>query len=162
RAIRADKLTYAALSVTLLHYLKGEAEREIPIWRMVSATPDAIRTRAQGWANRLPAELVLSGDHTGSHAEVTGEVIVIPGESTIGGGSLPGETLPTFLLALNVRSPKRFLARLRAATPPVIARAQDKRVLLDPRTVLEEQDESLIEVLRQNFHIKNPNVRNPL
>ncbi len=130
RALRADKLTYAALSATLLHYLKGEAAREIPIWRMISLTPDAIRTRAQTWRDALG----------------TGELI--PGESTIGGGSLPGETLPTTLLALKVPSPQRFLSTLRNATPPIIARVENDQVLLDPRTVLEEQDENLLHAVK--------------
>jgi len=129
RAIRADKLTYAALSPTLLHYLKDEAQREIPVWRMISMTPDAIRTRAQHWLNALPM----------------GELI--PGESTVGGGSLPGETLPTTLLALTVPSPQRFLSQLRKTTPPIIARVENDRVLLDPRTVLVEQDETVISLL---------------
>ncbi|HNB53527.1 MAG TPA: L-seryl-tRNA(Sec) selenium transferase, partial [Anaerolineales bacterium] len=130
RALRADKLTYAALSAILLHYLKGEATREIPVWRMISLTPDAIRTRAQSWRDALSA----------------GELI--PGESTIGGGSLPGETLPTTLLALKVPSPQRFLTQLRKTTPPIIARVENDQVLLDPRTVLDEQDENLLRAVK--------------
>ncbi|NUM43110.1 MAG: L-seryl-tRNA(Sec) selenium transferase [Anaerolineales bacterium] len=130
RALRADKLTYAALSATLLHYLKGEAAREIPIWRMISLTPDAIRTRAQTWRDALG----------------TGELI--SGESTIGGGSLPGETLLTTLLALKVPSPQRFLSTLRKATPPLIARVENDQVVFDPRTVLDEQDENLLHAVK--------------
>ncbi|MCB9134225.1 MAG: L-seryl-tRNA(Sec) selenium transferase [Anaerolineales bacterium] len=130
RAIRADKLTYAALSATLLHYLKDEPLREIPVWRMISMTPDTICTRAQTWRDALSA----------------GELI--PGESTIGGGSLPGETLPTTLLALKVPSPQRFLSTLRQATPPLIARVENDQVVLDPRTVLEEQDENLLHAVK--------------
>ena len=131
RAIRADKLALSALSATLLHYLCDEAEREIPVWRMISASPEEIWTRAAGWAASLGA----------------GEVA--PGESTVGGGSLPGESLPTYLLALDDPKPARFLARLRDADPPVIARIQDGRVVLDPRTVLPDQDEILL------AHLKN-------
>ncbi len=129
RAVRADKVCLAGVTATLLHYLKDEAEREIPIWRMIATTPEQIRARAQRWAEELGR----------------GEVIV--GESTVGGGSLPGETLPTYLLALAVRSPDRFLKRLRAQQPPVIARAQDDRALLDPRTVLPEQEGALLVAL---------------
>ncbi len=131
RALRADKLCLAALSVTLLHYLKGEAEREIPIWRMMAAAVEDIQARASHWMEK-------SG---------CGEVI--RGESTIGGGSLPGETLPTWLLALEVKSPNRTLMSLRQSRPPLIARTLDDRVVLDPRTVLPEQDEEVITLLRR-------------
>ena len=110
----------------MLHYLKDEAEREIPIWRMIAAPTEQIQARAQGWVKSI------------------GQGEVIQGESTVGGGSLPGETLPTFLVALQVRSPKRFLERLRQAQPPIVARTQDDRVVFDPRTVLPEQDEALL------------------
>ncbi len=131
RAVRADKLCLAALSATLLHYLKDEAEREVPIWRMISMPLDEIRQRATSWAKELD----------------TGEVI--PGESTVGGGSLPGESMPTFTLALTVGSPERFMKRLRRSQPPLIARLENDRILLDPRTVLPEQEAALLSVLRQ-------------
>jgi L-seryl-tRNA(Ser) seleniumtransferase len=73
---------------------------------------------------------------------------VVASESTVGGGSLPGQTLPTRALALEVPSPDALAGRLRAADPPVIARIEGDRLLLDPRTVLPEQDATLIEVLR--------------
>ncbi|MEJ5202638.1 MAG: L-seryl-tRNA(Sec) selenium transferase, partial [Anaerolineales bacterium] len=126
RPLRADKLCLAALSATLLHYLKDEAEREIPVWQMITATPEELKARATHWKNILQA----------------GEVI--PGESTIGGGSLPGETLPTFLLALSVSHPALFLKRLREVKPPIIARILDNRVVLDPRTVTPDQEGALL------------------
>jgi len=126
RAIRADKLCLAALTATLLHYLKDEAEREIPIWRMIAAPIDQLDERARQWAQLL------------------GQGEIVEGESTVGGGSLPGETLPTRLLSLSSASPNRFLAKLRQVEPPVIARLQDDRVLLDPRTVLPEQEAALL------------------
>jgi L-seryl-tRNA(Ser) seleniumtransferase len=126
RAIRADKLCLAALSVTLLHYLKDEVEREIPIWIMLAATPAQIRQRAVDWAVAL------------------GQGEVIPGESTIGGGSLPGETLPTFLIAFNLSNPNQLITRLRHNHPPIVARLQDGRLVLDPRTILPEQEASLL------------------
>jgi L-seryl-tRNA(Ser) seleniumtransferase len=131
RALRADKLCLAALSATLLHYLKDEAEREVPIWRMICASPESLRQRAADWAEKL------------------GQGQVIPGESTVGGGSLPGESLPTFMLALSLRSPDRFLARLRQTRPAVIARLQDDQVVFDPRTVLAEQETALLTCLKQ-------------
>jgi L-seryl-tRNA(Ser) seleniumtransferase len=130
RAIRADKLCLAALSATLLHYLKDEAESQIPIWRMISTPIDELQARTQTWINYL------------------GQGEAIPGESTVGGGSLPGETLPTFLLALKVPSPSRLFAHLRRWEPPIIARLQDDHLLFDPRTVLPEQEESLLAALR--------------
>ncbi len=129
RALRADKLCLAALSATLLHYLKDEAEREIPVWRMICLPSDEVRRRAQHWAEEL------------------GQGQVLPGESTVGGGSLPGETLATFVLALRLPGPNRFLAELRQADPPVIARLQDNRVIFDPRTVLPEEEDRFLKVL---------------
>ena len=82
-----------------------------------------------------------------------GQGEVIPGESTVGGGSLPGETLPTCLLALSAPSPDRLLARLRRSGPPVIARLEDDRVVLDPRTVLPEQEEALLLGLKRALEI---------
>jgi len=126
RAVRADKLCLAALAATLLHYLKDEAEREIPIWRMISASPTQVKARAEHWASELGLGEVLAS------------------ESTIGGGSLPGESLPTWVLALTVKSSDKFLKKLRQAQPPVIARTENDRILLDPRTVLPEQEGALL------------------
>ncbi len=128
RAVRIDKLSMAALSATLLHYVRGEAERAVPIWRMVSASTDDIASRARAWASDL-------GGRTRA------------GRSTIGGGSLPGETLPTTVLALDGGAhggADALAARLRTASPPVIGRIEDDEVLLDPRTVLPEQDGDLV------------------
>lgn len=126
RAIRADKVCLAGLSATLLHYLKGEAETQVPVWRMISQPADTIRQRALFWLDRLKY----------------GEVI--EGRSTVGGGSLPGETLPTWLLSLDLRSPDKALAVLRKGTPHVIARISGDKVVLDPRTVFEQQEDSLL------------------
>ncbi len=130
RAVRADKTRLAGLGATLLHYLKDEAEREIPIWQMISQTREQIWARAEAWVTELGAGAVVAA------------------ESTVGGGSLPGESIPTFVLALNPKSPDKFLAKLRQNTPPVIARAENGQVLLDPRTVLPEQDATLLAALK--------------
>jgi len=130
RAFRADKLCLAALSATLLHYLKNEAPREIPIWRMLSMPLGDIEARARRWAGRLGGE-------------------VVAGESTIGGGSLPGETLPTWLVALNVRSPNAFAARLRAQDPPVVVCVAQGQVRLDPRTVAAAEEEILVQTVQR-------------
>lgn len=131
RAVRADKLDLAGLVATLESYRRGAALDELPVWQMISANPGAIKRRAQRWRRSL------------------GTGAVIAGESTVGGGSLPGETLPTWLLALDVPKPDAFAARLRRADPPVIARIAADRVLLDPRTVLPGQDKALLAALRE-------------
>jgi L-seryl-tRNA(Ser) seleniumtransferase len=129
RAVRADKTCLAGVTATLLHYLKDEAEREIPVWRMMSLTPEQVRVRAEAWRDAL-----AQGD-------------VIASESTVGGGSLPSESAATFVLALSVKSPDKFLKKLREANPPVIARLENDKVLFDPRTVL--NDELLVLTLKQ-------------
>ncbi len=133
RAVRADKTRLAALSATLIHYLKDEAEREIPIWQMIAQTPDNIKARAEAWKTEL------------------GCGQVVPAESTVGGGSLPGESIPTFVLSLSVPSPDKFLAKLRKHAPPIVARAENAHVLLDPRTVLPEQEPLLLAALREQY-----------
>lgn len=134
RAVRADKTRLAALSATLIHYLKDEAEREIPTWQMISRTPENIRARAEAWKTEL------------------GCGQVVPAESTVGGGSLPGESLPTFVLSLVVKSPDKFLGKLRKHAPPIIARAENDQVLLDPRAVLPEQEPILLAALAALVH----------
>lgn len=125
RALRIDKLDLAALSTTLVHYLKGEATQKIPVWRMISSPLSEIEQRAQAFAQQLQA----AGFTT----------TVIDGQSTVGGGSLPGETLPTRLVALTVSSPDEFLARLRRGNPPVVARIENDRVVFDLRTVMDRE-----------------------
>ncbi|MBL8102103.1 MAG: L-seryl-tRNA(Sec) selenium transferase [Anaerolineales bacterium] len=126
RVVRADKACLAGLSATLLHYLKDEAEREVPIVKMMSLTLKQIKGRAEAWAAEL------------------GQGQIVEGESTVGGGSLPGESMPTFLLSLQVNSTEKFLRALRTNNPPIIARTEADRVLLDPRTVLPEQEGALL------------------
>jgi L-seryl-tRNA(Ser) seleniumtransferase len=133
RAIRADKLALSALSATLLHYLKDEALLEIPVWRMISAHEEVLQDRVANWIKQI------------------GIGTAVQGESAVGGGSLPGQTLPTILLALEDPSPVRLLAKLRDGNPPVIARIQDDRVVIDPRTILPEQDEPLLSRLKLLF-----------
>ncbi len=130
RALRVDKTTLAALAATLSHYLRGEAATKIPVWRMIAASSAALEARAAAWA----AALRVAG--------VAAEVWA--GQSTVGGGSLPGETLPTSLLALPGLSPDRMAARLRAGDPPVIARITQDALVLDPRTVPAADEETLL------------------
>jgi len=122
RAVRADKLCLAALSATLLHYIKDEAEREVPVWQMISKTPEQLQAHAHHWV------------------EILQQGTVIAGQSTIGGGSLPQETQPTYLIALQVHQPNQLLKLLRSMKPPIIARIENEQVVFDPRTVLIEQE----------------------
>ena len=123
---RADKTCLAGLTATLLHYLKDEAEREIPIWKMMSLTLKQVRGRAEAWRLEL------------------GQGQVIEAESTVVGGSLQGESFPTYVLALDVKSPDKFLKKLRGQNPPIIARTENDRFLIDPRTVPPEQEGALL------------------
>jgi len=131
RALRADKTCLAALGATLVHYLRGEAAEQIPVWRMVALKPRQLRQRAEAMRRDL------------------GKGEVIRGESAVGGGSLPGDTLPTYLLALPQSSPEKLMQALRFQSPPIIARTKDNRVLIDPRTILPGQEEMLLAGVRK-------------
>ena len=135
RALRADKLCLVGLQATLLHYLKDEATEEIPVWRMMATPLAEIERRARRWRRNL------------RRADVPAEIV--DGQSTVGGGSLPGETLPTKLVALPVEHPDRLAAALRAADPPVVARIEGDQVVLDPRTVLVEEERELLRVVSE-------------
>jgi len=127
RALRVDKLTYAALEATLLAYVKCEYDG-VPVLQMMSLTKEEIRTRAE----RIFEDIAQS--------KLKAEII--DGESVIGGGAAPSSALPTHLLALTCTglSADELCTRLRHADPPVIARVEEGRVLLDLRTVFPEQD----------------------
>ena len=136
RAVRIDKMNLAALSATLLHYLKGEAETRIPIWRMISTSAGELEDRAYHWQTVI-------GNRS----------LVLRGLSTIGGGSLPGETIDTWLLALVCRNlsggAQGVIRRLREYGTPVIARIEEDRVILDPRTVFLEEEDTLLRAARE-------------
>ncbi len=134
RALRVDKTTLAGLQATLLHYLEGKAPQKVPVWQMIALPVEAIEERARTWASLL--------------AEAGAEVSVVDGRSTVGGGSLPGETLPTRLVAIQVASPDELARRLRLGRPAVVGRIEGDRFLLDPRTVMPEQEETLVERVR--------------
>jgi L-seryl-tRNA(Ser) seleniumtransferase len=135
RALRADKLCLAGLQATLLHYLKDEATEQVPVWRMIAMPLAEIERRARRWRRAL------------RRAGVAAEIV--DGKSTVGGGSLPGETLPTKLVALPVLHPDRLAAALRTADSPVIARIEEDRLVMDPRTVLLEEERKLLTTLRK-------------
>ena len=129
-------MTYAALEATLQLWAGDESRQSIPIARMLAATKVEIDGRALAIVHALAGASGLSGR-------------VIDGHSTIGGGSAPGSTLPTALLELQSGSlsASALAARLRAARPPVIARIESDRVVLDLRTVPADQDETVIRAL---------------
>ncbi len=136
RALRVDKTRIAGLSATLIHYLKGEALTKVPVWQMISMPLDEIERRAKLWADALD-----------------GRAQVISGESLIGGGSLPGATLPTSLLSLGdpaKPSLAQKLARnLRLQPTPIVGRINENVLLLDPRTISPAEDEAVIRGLRE-------------
>ena len=131
RAVRIDKASIAGLAATLGHYARGEAVAEVPVWRMIAAPLDGLRRRARRWARAC---------------DEAAEAEVVTGRSMIGGGSLPEEGLDTALCAIGAPAggPDALSAALRAADPPIVARIEHGRVLLDPRTV-EPADDGHVE-----------------
>ncbi|MBP9503396.1 MAG: L-seryl-tRNA(Sec) selenium transferase [Candidatus Promineofilum sp.] len=132
RAVRADKLALAALTATLDLYLTGR-ESDIPVWRMIARPLDEIAAEAERWARQLRDAGI--------------DAATAPDVSYVGGGSLPGESLPTRVVAIHVPGADggvdELAARLRARPLPIIARIHDGRLLLDPRTVLPGQSEAV-------------------
>ncbi|MBZ5559540.1 MAG: L-seryl-tRNA(Sec) selenium transferase [Acidobacteriia bacterium] len=137
RALRVDKLTYAALEATLIEYAAGRAGTTIPVQRMLTMTADEVRGRAEALATAL-------NQTDGWRATL------VAGASAVGGGSAPGLELPTWLVAIEKRglTPDALETRLRGLTPPVIARIEKDQVLLDLRTVLPDQDSALAGAIR--------------
>jgi L-seryl-tRNA(Ser) seleniumtransferase len=132
RALRVDKLTYAALGATLTEYAAGRAREGVPVVVMLTRTPEEIEARARRVADALRA----SGNY---------DTEIVDGRSTVGGGTTPGLTLPTRLLAIThrLRSPDSLESALRQLDPPIIGRIDQERVVLDLRTVFEDEDETL-------------------
>jgi len=134
RVLRADKIIYAAMEAVLTAHLRGTATADLPVLRMIALSRGAIEVRARD----LAARLVARG---------TGRLVaeVVPGRSLTGGGSAPGEGLPTALVAIKVRGvgAKALEARLRGHTVPVIARIEDDALVLDLRTVVASEESAL-------------------
>jgi L-seryl-tRNA(Ser) seleniumtransferase len=128
RAMRPDKVILAALAATLRLYRAGAAEREIPVWRQIAASADELEARARRLADATPTRAIRL-------------------ESTVGGGSLPGQVLPSWGVAAD-GAPEKLLARLRAHDPAVIGRILDDAVVLDLRTVDPADDERLAGAIR--------------
>jgi L-seryl-tRNA(Ser) seleniumtransferase len=136
RALRVDKLTYAALEATLMAYVKGDHEA-IPVIRMMRCSKEEIGRRAE----------TIAGNVSSSKLAIE----IIDGESVIGGGAAPSAVLPTRLLAVSAKalSADELAARLRLSSPPIVARVEDGRVVLDLRTVFPEQDAAVIHAFGQ-------------
>lgn len=143
RALRVDKMTLAALEATLRSYRRGRATDEVPVWQMISASLSVLGERAAAWQH------LLAGNGIRSY--------LWNGESAVGGGSLPGETLPTMLLALppdalGGQSAEAAAARLRGLETPVICRIQQEHLVFDPRTILPEQDPDFLHAITSACH----------
>lgn len=131
RAVRIDKVTLSAISATLGAYLTGTYEKEIPIWNMISINESVLAGRAETWRSK------------------TGVGTVERSRSTIGGGSLPGQTLPTSVLSIDPPgSAQNFVRCLRESPVAVVARIENNRIMLDPRTVFPDQDNAVIEAIK--------------
>lgn len=130
RAVRVGKLTLAALQATLVEYRRGRETEQVPVWRMIAAGLPELEARAEAWRSTLGLGELREG------------------HSAIGGGSLPGQTLPTVVWAIPTQHPQALAARLRQRSPPVVVRVEDDAVVLDPRTVLSEEDDILIAAVR--------------
>ena len=134
RAVRADKLCLAGLAATLSAVYKAErAVQEIPVWQMMAWPLADLAATADTWAARWQEQGI--------------KATVVDGESTVGGGSLPGTSLPTRLISIEDADVEGLAAALRQHRPVVVGRIQDGRYLLDPRTVLPHQVEPLIQAV---------------
>jgi L-seryl-tRNA(Ser) seleniumtransferase len=134
RALRVDKLIYAALEATLLAYVRHDHDA-IPTLCMMRLSKEAIAERAEAVAARTTTSRL--------------KVEILDGESILGGGAAPSSILPTRLLALSCEglSADELASRLRGSEPPIIARVEEGRVLLDLRTVFPEQDAAVVAAL---------------
>lgn len=139
RALRLDKMFLAGLERVLLHYLKGQATEKIPVWQMISAPLKNLRTRAE----KIKAELAESGI----------KIAIQESQSTVGGGSLPGETLSTVVISAEsvALSADRQAKLFREQPTPIIGRIENDKFVLDLRTVFPHQDEMIVSSIKNIF-----------
>ena len=136
RALRPDKFTLSGLEETVLLYLKGQAFEKIPIWRMISQPAEQIKRRAEDLLKQMK--------------QSSSKLSVKPAKTYLGGGSLPGQIIPSYALSLESILPLEDLSRrFRKAKPPVIGRISQEQFLLDLRTVFPEQDSVLASLISQ-------------
>jgi L-seryl-tRNA(Ser) seleniumtransferase len=133
RAVRADKTALAGIAETLRHYLRGEALEHIPVWRMISTDSEYLRLRCEEWRSRIG---------------YSGVVSVVETRSAIGGGSLPGESLPSWGLSIASARPDDLAWKLRNGSPSIMPHIEDDHLILDARTVLAGQETGLISGVR--------------
>ncbi len=131
RALRVGKTTLGALTATLQLYRDGSFRERLPLYRMLSATLDELRARAQAYVEVVPASAIIESS------------------AYVGGGALAQERLPSFAVAIQIEQPDCLAARLRDATPPVVARIDEGRLLLDLRTIAPEEDRTVIGALKK-------------
>jgi L-seryl-tRNA(Ser) seleniumtransferase len=137
--VRADKTALAGVAATLRHYLRNDYTETIPIWRMIAAGVDDLENRCRSWLERAGGQATLE---------------IVESTATVGGGSLPGETLPSRAIALDERASASLgltldevARRLRSGRPALMPHVEHGRLLIDARTVLPDQDDALIECL---------------
>ncbi|MBI2470637.1 MAG: L-seryl-tRNA(Sec) selenium transferase [Planctomycetes bacterium] len=141
RALRVGKLTIAALEATLRLYLEeGLALNKIPVLKMMLTPLDDVEERCQGVISKLSSETKASMN-----------ISIINGFSEMGGGSMPGEGIPTSLISLcsEKTNAEEIAARLRENIPPIFARIEQNRVLMDMRTVYDEEVEVIAKALEK-------------
>ncbi len=135
RAVRADKTCLAGVAATLRHYANGDAVEKIPVWKMISTTVESLQGRADLHLQRLAVTNI--------------EIVAKTVQATIGGGSLPGQELPSVALAIPIPKPDDLAKRLRTGSPAVFGRIENGEVIIDLRTVLPEQDDDLRDAILQ-------------
>jgi L-seryl-tRNA(Ser) seleniumtransferase len=138
RVLRIGKMTTIALQLTLLHYLKKEAIEKVPVWQMINYPIQEIASRAEEIAKELTDLGVVSS--------------ICDGFSTVGGGSLPDQTLPTKLISIEPPcAVEDFARRLRFSSPSLLGRIEDNRFLIDPRTIMPSLDGTVIKIIQNTL-----------
>ena len=155
RAMRPDKVMLAALAATLRLYRAGVAATTIPIWRQIAASPDELDRRVSDVLAELASGPPLARPDDPTHITLS----AVNTESTVGGGSLPGQVLPSWALSISGPAPQKLLAALRAGTPAIVGRVVDDAVLLDLRTVDPEDDARLAPAVRAAIEAVPPRAR---
>lgn len=139
RTFRVGKITLSLLQSTLLFYLQGRALQELPVWRMISLSAQEIKKRSRSLARALRKR--------GIPAQVS------QGLSLVGGGSLPGKTMPTYLVSIETeRNVDQLDRRLRMSNPAVLGRVKDSQLIFDPRTIEPKFDKKIIELISAAFY----------
>jgi len=154
RAMRPDKVLLAALAATLRLYRAGVAATSIPIWRQIAATPDELDRRVTDVLTELSSGPPLARPGDGDRIVLSAATT----ESTIGGGSLPGQVLPSWALSIAGPPPQRLLAALRSGTPGIVGRVVDDAVLLDLRTVDPDDDVVIAPAVRAALEALPPRI----